>query len=343
MGNASLTVALLGMNTMHGPAMAAGMLGAGAAVAGLWVEGEPIPLAGFRARFPDVQEVGDPAELIGAPEVELVLICTIPDQRAALAIAAMRAGKDVMVDKPGCVTLAELDSIKQTVASTGRIWSVNFGEHFEQPTVLKAKALIDDGAIGRVVQTVGLGPHRLNRPLREPWFFDRSRHGGILADIGAHHIDQFMFFTGAPTAEIVSSSVANYAHPDEPELEDYAELLLHAEGVHGFVRLDWLGPDSLPHPGDGRIIILGTEGFIELRKQLDLAGRAGGHHLFLTNAICSEHIDCSAVPLTYFRELSEDVRSRTEAAMTQAHCFEVTRLALTAEASARRLGNLKRH
>ena len=331
---------MLGMNTMHGPSMLGGMVEAGAIAKGFWADGNPKPLAAFSARFPELRRYDRSEQPIEAGDVDLVLISTIPDTRAALAIAAMDAGKDVMVDKPGCVSLAELDAIKAVVQRTGRIWSVNFGEHFEQPSVLKAGELIADGAIGRVIQTIGLGPHRLNRPLREPWFFERARHGGILADIGAHHIDQFLFFTGAKTAEIVSSSVANYAHPDDPELEDFAEILLRGDGVHGYVRIDWLGPDILPHPGDGRIVILGSEGFIELRKQLDLAGRPGGHHLFLTNAARSEHIDCSRVPLTYFAQLRDDVRDRTETAMTQAHAFEVTRLALEAEARAVRLGSL---
>jgi predicted dehydrogenase len=252
----------------------------------------------------------------------------------------MEAGKDVMVDKPGCVTLAELDEIKQVVARTERIWSVNYGEHFEQPSVLKAAELIAEGAIGRVIQTIGLGPHRLNRPLRKPWFFERSRHGGILADIGSHHISQFLLFTGLATAEVVTASVANYAHSTDPQLEDFAEMLLKGDGASGYIRLDWLGPDSLPHPGDGRVTILGTEGYIELRKYLDLNNRPGAHHVYLTNQTRSEHIDASATPITYFRQLAADVRERTATAMTQAHCFEVMRLALNAEAMATRLGGL---
>jgi predicted dehydrogenase len=94
--------------------------------------------------------------------------------RAALAIAAMRAGKDVMVDKPGCTTLDQLAAMRAVQAETGRIWSVDYSERFEVPSVTLAEALVRDGAIGRVVQTVGLGPHRLNRRRGPDWFFDRT-------------------------------------------------------------------------------------------------------------------------------------------------------------------------
>jgi len=336
----SLTVAALGLDTMHAPGMLAGMLDAGATAKGFWTDGSPVPLENYLKRFPDVPRYADAAALIEAPDVDLVLISSIPDQRAGLAIAAMEAGKDVMVDKPGCVTLAELEEIRRVVARTGRIWSVNYGEHFEQPSVLKAAELIGQGAIGRVIQTIGLGPHRLNRGLRKPWFFERKRHGGILADIGSHHISQFLLFTGLATAEVKTASVGNYAHPDDPELEDFAEMLLEGDGARGYIRLDWLGPDSLPHPGDGRVTILGTEGYIELRKYLDLNNRPGAHHVYLVNGTRCEHIDATSTPVTYFHQLAADVRERTETAMTQSHCFEVMRLALEAEAMATRLGGL---
>ena len=89
--------------------------------------------------------------------------------------------------------------------------------------------------------------------------------------------------------------------------------------------------------GDGRLTILGTEGYIELRKYVDVAGRAGGDHLFLVDAKGTQHIDCSAEPLPYGPRLIADVLNRTETAMPQAHCFLATELALKAEAMATRV------
>ena len=143
----------------------------------------------------------------------------------------------------------------------------------------RAAGLVEAGAIGEVVHLTGFGPHRLNRPLRPPWFFDPARTGGILCDLASHQIDQFLYLTGASDAEVVASTVANRANPGDPELEDYGEVLLRTEGTTGFFRVDWYTPDGLPTWGDGRLAVLGTEGFLEIRKYVDIAGAPGTDHL----------------------------------------------------------------
>lgn len=298
---------------------------------------DPRVLAGFRERFPQVPAV-DRRRLLEDPSIHIVCIAAVPCDRAALAVDAMRHGKDVMVDKPGLISLEDLWAVQSCVAETGRIFSICFSERFVVPAAELAAQLVAQGEIGRVVQTTGLGPHRLNRAMRPPWFFDPRRFGGILVDIASHQIDQFLFFTGATDARIVSSSVANFALPDVPGFEDYGELLLHGEGASGFVRVDWFTPDGLPTWGDGRLLLLGTEGFIELRKYVDIAGRAGTDHLFLSNRAGTRHIDASDVPLSYFKRFLADVRDRSHTAMPQAHPFVVSRLAIEAQAGAQRLG-----
>ena len=336
-----LKLAVIGVDHRHIFGQLAGMLELGCTCKGWWTEGDPHPVEGFRKRFPDIPRVPDRRQLLDDPEIDLVLIADIPARRAERAIEAMQAGKDVMTDKPGCTTLEQLDAIKATVEQTGRIWSIDFSERFEVPAVGKAAELIREGAIGRVVQTVGLGPHRLNRPTRPDWFFERDAYGGILCDIASHQIDQFLFFTGSADAEIVASSVGNFANPGDPELEDFGEILLRSDKGQGYVRVDWYTADALPTWGDGRLTILGTEGTIELRKYVDIAGRPGTDHVFLVNGERHEHIDGSATPLTYFRDLANDVRNRTATAMSQEHCFKVMELALKAQAQAVKLGNLK--
>ena len=101
-----------------------------------------------------------PGDLLRDPTVDLIVTAAVPDRRAAIAIAALRNGKDVVADKPGCITLDELDEIEKTVAESGRFWSVTFSERFEVRCAVKAGELVRAGRIGRVVQTLGLGPHR---------------------------------------------------------------------------------------------------------------------------------------------------------------------------------------
>jgi predicted dehydrogenase len=315
--------------------MTGGMLSAGMVCKGWWTDGEPEPLAGYVKRFPGLPRVADRRALLEDPEIDLILTAARFDHRAGIAMAAMRNGKDVMTDKPGCIREAELEAIRMTVAETGRIWSVNFSERFQVAAAQKALDLVRDGVIGRVVQTLGLGPHRMNARLRPAWFFDKAAYGGILADIGSHQIDQFLMFTGSSRAEVVAATAGNIASPAYPEFEDFGEMLLRGDGGHGYIRVDWFTPDGLPTWGDGRLTILGTQGYIELRKYVDVAGRPGKNHLFLVNGSTCEHIDCSGVKLRYFDQLAADIRDRTETAMPQEHAFRVTALALAAQKIAR--------
>lgn len=323
--------AAVGIDHRHIFGQLEGMLAAGATFKGWWTAQEGAWEGDFIKRFPDVPRARERAELLEDPEVELALLAGIPSDRCEDAIEAMRNGKDVMVDKPGCTTLEQLERLRKTVAETGRIWTVDFSERFEVPAVTRASELVLSGAIGKVVQTVGLGPHRHNPHTRRDWFYDRDRYGGILCDIGSHQIDQFLHFTGSTDAQVVSGMTANRANPDTPGLEDYGEMLLRTDSASGFVRVDWYTPDALPTWGDGRLFLLGTEGYIELRKYVDVAGKPGTDHLFLVNGDRCERVDCSSADLPYFRSLAADVRDRTETAVSQEHTFKVTELAIKAQ------------
>lgn len=326
-----LKIAALGIEHRHIFGMASQMMEVGAQFVGWWNEGDPEPMEGFQKRFSDTPRFNDMDALLSNTEIDLILIADIPSRRAELAIAAMEAGKDVMTDKPGCTTLEQLAAIKEVQARTGRIWSINFSERFEVPCVTRATELVESGAIGRVVQTVGLGPHRLNKPTRPDWFFDRDAYGGILTDIASHQIDQFLFFTGSTDAEISTACARNYANPETPGLQDFGELVLRNEHAHGYVRVDWYTPNALPNWGDGRLTILGTEGYIELRKYVDIANPASTDHLFLVTGDRYEKIDCSDAGLPYFERLKNDVLNRTETAMPQSHCFKVMELGIKAQ------------
>jgi predicted dehydrogenase len=337
----TLRFAAIGLDHRHIYEMTGRLLEQGCECVGYWTEGEPQPLDGFIRRFPHIPRIADKRRLIEDPMVRLVLTAAINCDRAGIAIEAMRHGKDVMTDKPGCTTVGQLAELRRTVAETGRIWSVNYSERFEVRAVTRAIELVRAGAIGRVVQTVGLGPHRLNRATRPAWFFQREKYGGVLCDIASHQVEQFLTFTGSTDAQVIASAVGNYANPSDPELEDFGEMLLRGDHAHGYVRVDWYTPNGLDTWGDGRLTILGTDGTIELRKYIDIAGRPGTDHLFLIDGRETRYLDCRDTGLPYASDLIADVLDRTERAMPQAHCFKVMELALQAEAAAKRLGNLR--
>lgn len=329
--NKPLKFAAIGLDHRHIYGQAGHMQAIGAEFVGYWTKGNPATLDGFEKRFPNAKRFDDRKELLEDESIDLILIAAIPSDRADLAIEAMNHGKDVMTDKPGCTSLEQLDAIKTCVKQTGRIWSVDFSERFEVASVTKAAELVKQGAIGRVVQTVGLGPHRKNLSTRPDWFFKREKYGGIITDIGSHQIDQFLYFTGSTDAQITMASVANYANPEHPGLQDFGEVSLRSDNGHGYVRLDWYTPDALPTWGDGRLTILGTDGYIELRKYVDVARDTSTDHLYLVNNEKCEHIECADAGYPYFQNLANDIANRTETAMPQAHCFKVMELAIIAQ------------
>ena len=298
---------------------------------------EPELAAAFSKKFPEAKQVRSTKEILEDKSIHLVVSAAIPDERAPIGIEVMKHGKDFMADKPGIVTLEQLEEVRKIQKETKRIYSILYGERLESGSTIKAGELVKNGAIGKVVQTIGLGPHRMNPKSRPEWFFHPKRYGGIITDIASHQFDQFLFFTESKKVEVVSSQVANVKYPQYPEFEDYADVLITGENATGFLRVDWFTPDALKTWGDGRLTVLGTEGYIEIRKYIDIAGREGANHLFLVNHKETKYINCDDVPLTYGHQLVDDILNRTESAMTQEHCFYAAELSIRAQQQAKKI------
>jgi predicted dehydrogenase len=292
--------------------------------------------ATFATRFPQARRVADERQILEDGSVQLIVSAGINAVRAGTGIAAMRHGKDYMSDKPGMTSLEQLAEVRRVQAETKRIYSICYSEHYLTRSTTKAGELVRAGAIGEVLNTVGLGPHSLRKETRPGWFFERARYGGILTDIASHQVEQFLFFTGETDVHIASASVANRANSDKPELQDFGDIHLLGKRASGYIRVDWFTPGGLPTWGDGRVFLVGTEGSIELRKYIDVAGRPGTDHLFLVDRQGVRHIDCSDTALIYGRDLMYDILHRTETCMTQKHCFRAMELALQAQALAER-------
>jgi len=290
----------------------------------------------FAEVYPQARRVNDPRRILEDDGIAIVLSAAVNSERAPLGVEVMRHGKDFMVDKPGITSLAQLAEVRRAQAETKRIYSICYSEHFETRSTVKAGELLRAGAIGKLVNTVGLGPHRLNRPRRTDWFFEREKFGGILTDIASHQCEQFLFFTDRLDAELVAATVANRATQDKPEFQDFGEILLRTPDATGYIRVDWFTPDGLPTWGDGRLTLIGTEGYMELRKYVDIGGAPGGDHLFLVDKKGVRRIDCADVELPYGRQLVADIVNRTETAMPQARCFGAAELALKAQELAER-------
>ena len=319
--------------------MCNGLIEAGATLKYVY-DPDPDKVARFLKAFPQAIPAQSKQEVLSDQDTRLVAAAAITNLRCPLGLEVMEAGKDYFTDKAPLTRLAQLAQARETVKRTGRKYMVYYSERLHVESAVYAGDLIRQGAIGQVLQVIGLGPHRLNAPARPEWFFVREQYGGILCDIGSHQIEQFLYYTGARDATITSSQIANYAHPQYPELDDFGDcMLLGDNGCTGYFRVDWFTPDGLRSWGDGRTLILGSEGYIELRKYIDVATQDGqGDQLILVNGAGEQRFSLSGqVGFPFFGQLILDCIHRTELAMSQAHAFKAAELCVRAQMEARKI------
>ena len=328
----------------HIYAMTEGLIGAGATLK--WVyDPDPAKVVAFREQFPEVQVAVSEAQILSDPEVGLVASAAITSERAPVGLRVIAAGKDYFTDKAPLTTLEQLEAVREATERTGLKYAVYYSERIHVEAAVLAGQLVDQGAIGRVLQVIGLGPHRVGDPDSRPeWFFEKNKFGGILCDIGSHNFEQMLHFAGATDAEVVSATVANYAHPEHPEFEDFGDAhIVMNNGTTGFVRVDWFTPDGLGTWGDGRTIILGSDGFIELRKYTNIATDESPGHVFLVNGKGEFHMNATGrVGYPFFGALIRDCLDRTETAMTQAHALKAAEISVRAQMVARDLTDMAR-
>jgi predicted dehydrogenase len=337
-GKQSIKFAVIGLDHYHIFGMTAAVQRGGGELVAV-CSNSPKALADFSKKFGAVK-VASEEEILNDPSIQLVAAAPIPDQRAELGIRVMKHGKDYLADKPAVTSLEQLAEVRQAIQDTKRIFAILYSERFEVGAAVKAGELVKAGAIGRVIQTVNLAPHQIQQPAAGPrpdWFWDPKRYGGILCDIGSHQADQFVYYTGSTKVGVTASQVGNFNHPNHPDFQDFGDMMLHGNGGAGYVRVDWFTPDGVGVWGDGRLFILGTEGYMELRKYADITGRPGGNHLFLVDKKQARHIDCNNVSLPFGPQFVSDIVNRTHTAQDQDQALLATQLVLEAQKAAQRL------
>ena len=298
---------------------------------------QPERVAAFLKAYPQAKAVSSEEELLDDPETILVASAHVTCERGPFGCRVMAAGKDYFTDKAPFTTLDQLSDARAMAAKTGRKYMVYYGERLHVEGAILAGYMIDEGAIGKVIHVEGLGPHRLGAPGRPAWFFEKEKYGGILCDIGSHQIEQYLYYAGEEDARVTCSRIGNYANPQYPELDDFGDCsIVGAKGTTNYFRVDWFTPDGLSTWGDGRTFILGTEGYIEIRKYVNVAsGVPGGDHVFLVNGKGEQYFDARGVTgYPFFGALILDCLNRTENAMTQKHAFLAAQLCLEAQAQA---------
>lgn len=310
--------------------MCNGLIEAGATLK--WVyDPDPQKIEQFLKQYPQAKVAPSLDSILQDESVKLVAGAAIPDERCALGLKVMDAGKDYFTDKAPLTTLDQLAAAKAKVTATGRKYAVYYSERLHVESAVFAGQLVRDGAIGRVIQTLGMGPHREGTG-RPDWFYFKKRFGGILCDIGSHQIEQFLYYTGNSEAHVVAAQTNNFAHPQHPEFEDFGDAMLKGEnGTSGYFRCDWFTPTGLSSWGDGRLTLLGTDGYIEIRKYVDIT-RGEQDVVYLVNKEGEFRYPVAGkVGFPFFGELILDCLNRTENAMTQAHAFKAAELCVRAQ------------
>jgi len=336
-GKSEFAFAAMALDHGHIGGMCDGLISAGATLKYVY-DADMSKAESFAKRYGAVA-CNSESEVFDDPDVKLVASAAVPSERCALGMRVMDAGKDYFVDKAPLTTLSQLDEARKKVAVTGKKYIVYYSERVHSEAGVYAGYLVNDGAIGRVINVIGLGPHRLNADARPEWFFRKEKYGGILCDIGSHQIEQYLYYSGAKDAVITKSNVANIAHPEYPELEDFGEVMLTGDnGTTNYFRVDWFTPDGLSAWGDGRTIILGTEGYVETRKYVNITTNAGGENVFLVNGEGEFHVQLKGeIGHPFFGDVILDCINRTETAMSQTHAFKAAELCLKAQAVSEKL------
>lgn len=302
-----------------------------------WVyDPDPAKMANMLKQHPESRAARSLDEILDDRDVRLVASAAIPSERAGLGLKVLDAGKDYFTDKSPFTTLEQLTAVRRKVKDTGKKYMVYYSERLHTESGMFAGELIEQGAIGRVLQVIGLGPHRLNAKNRPAWFFQKEKYGGILTDIGSHQCEQFLHYSGAKDGKVMAAHVANHHHPEYPELEDFGEtMILGDNGTSFYFRVDWFTPDGLRTWGDGRTIIQGTDGYIELRKYVDIGTERMGDQVYVVNGKGEKRLDVSGkVGFIFFGQLILDCLNRTENAMTQEHAFKSAEISMLAQQAA---------
>ncbi|MET3697573.1 predicted dehydrogenase [Bacillus oleivorans] len=190
------------------------------------------------------QLYSDYRELLKNDEIEAVSICTWNHSHAEIAIAALDAGKHVLVEKPLCVNVDEAFAVQEAVKRSGKILQVGFvRRHGDNAQLLKT--FIDQGDLGEIYYAKASCLRRLGNP--GGWFSDRSKSGGgPLIDLGVHMIDICWYLMGKPRPVSVSGNTykklgnrkniqnlsfykaADY-NPDLNDVEDLTNALIRFE------------------------------------------------------------------------------------------------------------------
>ena len=231
-------------------------------------------------------------ELLADPSIDAVSVCTANDAHAALSVAAMKAGKHVLCEKPIACTIEEAQEMLHISEETGRLLMASHNQRF-LPAHREAKEYLDKGTIGKILSfrtTFGHGGPEMFMKVKDmnSWFFRKEKAAmGVMADLGVHKIDIIHYLTGERSMRVSAklSTLDKCREDGSPiSVDDNAVCLLEMEsGAVGTVTASW----TYYGQPDNSTVIYGSKGIMRLYDDPDhsllikladgslIAGRSG--------------------------------------------------------------------
>ena len=196
---------------------------------------------------------------------DIIAVGDVYAHRGELIMAALRAGKHVISDKPICTELKQLDEIEKLASERGLSVGCQL-DLVEVASIRQLRTIIRSGELGRVC-TITIGAqHPLRLDARASWYFEPGSHGGTINDIGIHIFDLVPWLTGSPWKKLLSSREWNAKAESHPHFQDCAQFhALLEDGTACFADVSYLAPDRLGYelPQYWRISVHGTRGVAE--------------------------------------------------------------------------------
>lgn len=217
-------------------------------------------------------------QVIANVDCDAVAVGDYFGRRGQIIIAALKAGKHVIADKPICTKLDELDEIESLVAKQNRVIGCLLDLR-DSGAYITARKLIQDGKIGEVHTVIVTAQHPLFFGKRAGWYFEPGKHGGTLNDIGVHAIDMIPWLTGRKLEQVVAARAWNARVPQHPHFQDAAQFMLKLDNGGGVMGdMSYLTPDGIAYnaPQYWRLTCHGSEGVIETKlhsKTVQIATR----------------------------------------------------------------------
>ena len=272
------------------------------------------------------------AELLAKHQVDVVGSAPIHADAGGMVCEALRAGCHVVMDKP-VHSLPDHQAVCEAVSDSGKqFWLMLTVRYSAGARAMKE--LAHSGRLGKFVNFLALRPHKLTLPSRPAWMFDSSKYSGIIVDLGVHDLDALRWVTGEEVTEIVAYH-SNVRFTERPDFTDNGEILCQTEsGATALIREDWLTPDASPMHGDCRFLLVGTEGYVEVRPGKDILGNQQAPVTLCTNDSPPEAVPLPEIKRGFYDDFLAACAGETATELTTDDSLRASELALRAREAA---------